>query len=514
MYRVRTTKTASKNTAVQIVRRGDHKITVVKHIGTAKNDDELRELIEKANRYIIQTSKTTPLLPEVFKDSNSVNIDDLEFTNTYHTFAYEFLSYFYDRCGFKKLNNELLRDLAIIRVVEPCSKLQAVYLLREYFGRNLGKTVMYEKLPLIRDLKKDIEESAVAYAKKYFTFDFSLVFYDVTTLYFESFKEDEDKKDDKGKVITGLRKPGFSKDNKSNQPQIVIGLIVTREGFPVSYDIFEGNTFEGKTFIPTITKFRDAYSVKKLIVVADAAMISFDNVEKLKENTLSYIVGARVANLKQSQIEEVSKAISGTDAKTIRIETERGLLICEFSIKRYDKDKREMEKQIARAEKLVEKNAEGKRAKFLKLKKERKKKEVLYEVNATLAEKTKLLLGIKGYYTNLTNEEDKTIIDHYHSLWHVEKAFRMAKSDLQARPIFHHKKESIEVHILIVFVSLCIAKAIELLTNLSIKKVKEMIWRILDIEFIDTFTKKEFRRRMVTRGSEMAKLLSTLQNEN
>ena len=102
MYRVRTTKTAPKNTAVQIVTRGSHKITVIKHIGTAKNDDELQELIEKAHRYILQTSKATPLLPEVFKDYNSVRVDDLEFTNAYYTFAYDFFSYFYDRCGFKK----------------------------------------------------------------------------------------------------------------------------------------------------------------------------------------------------------------------------------------------------------------------------------------------------------------------------------------------------------------------------------------------------------------------------
>lgn len=172
-----------------------------------------------------------------------------------------------------------------------------------------------------------------------------------------------------------------------------------------------------------------------------------------------------------------------------------------------------MEKQIARAEKLVEKNVEGKRAKFLKLKKQREKKEVLYEVNDALIEKTKLLLGIKGYYTNLIDETDTTIIAHYHSLWHVEKAFRMAKSDLEARPIFHHKRESIEVHILIVFVSLCMAKAIEMVTNLSIKKVKEMIWKILDIEFIDTFTNRAFKRRMVTRGNEMVRPLSTLEQK-
>ncbi len=123
-------------------------------------------------------------------------------------------------------------------------------------------------------------------------------------------------------------------------------------------------------------------------------------------------------------------------------------------------------------------------------------------------------MGIKGYYTNLAHETNETIINHYHNLWHVEKTFRIAKSDLEARPIFHHKKEAVEVHILIVFVSLCVTKSIELLTKLSIKKVKEMIWRVLDIEFTDTFTKREYRKRMVTKGNQMVELLSTLQHKN
>jgi transposase len=500
MFRVRTTKTGSKNTAVQVVGKGNHKIKVVKHIGTAKTDDQLQELLEKAQRYIAQTANTAPLFPEMseVKKDRSVDPDDLEFTNTYHTFAYEFLSFFYEHCGFEKLNNDLLKDLAIMRIVEPSSKLRSIALLKEYFGRKYGKTVMYEKLAKMRLLKEEAEKHAVSYAKEQLSFDFSLVFYDVTTLYFESFKEDEEH----------FKKPGFSKDNKSNQPQIVIGLIVTKEGFPASYDIFEGNTFEGKTFIPTICKFRDKYHVKNLTVVADAAMISLPNVESLVAKNLSYIVGARIANLKQDQIRKISTQLNQTDKTSMRIETERGLLLCDFSFKRYQKDKREMDKQIAKAKKLLLEKNVLKRTKFIK-----NIKETEQALNTELVEKTTMLLGIKGYYTNLTDTDNETIISHYHSLWHVEKAFRIAKSDLEARPIFHHKKESIEVHILIVFISLCIAKSIELLTNISIKKVKDLIWRILDIEFVDTLTKREYKRRMRTNGNEMATLLASLKSK-
>ena len=128
-------------------------------------------------------------------------------------------------------------------------------------------------------------------------------------------------------------------------------------------------------------------------------------------------------------------------------------------------------------------------------------------LNTNLIEKTKQLLGIKGYYTNLTDETDKTIIDHYHSLWKVEKAFRIAKSDLEARPVFHHKKENVEAHILIVFLSLCISKAIELLTKYSIKKVRHMIWSVLDVELTYTSTGKTFIKRTNITENPMVKFL-------
>ena len=167
-----------------------------------------------------------------------------------------------------------------------------------------------------------------------------------------------------------------------------------------------------------------------------------------------------------------------------------------------------MDKQITKAAKLLEKKEGLKRTRFIKNKDDKKTEQVL---NTDLIEKTKLLLGIKGYYTNLTDESNKTIIDHYHSLWHVEKAFRIAKSDLEARPIFHHKKENIEVHMLIVFVSLCVSKSIELLTKYSIKKVRDMIWEVVDITFMDRPTGKTFIKRTTVTENPMVKFLEKFQ---
>ena len=403
-------------------------------------------------------------------------------------------------------------------------------LLQKYFGIDYTEDAVYEGLPQLILLKDEAEKIAISYATQTFGFDFSLVFYDVTTLYYESFREDEDTFDAEGNMIKkGLRKDGLGKEIKIGQPIIVIGLMVTKEGFPISYEVYEGNTFEGDTFIPSILSFKKKHTIQTLTIVADAAMISFENVKKLKEQQLSYIVGGRMASLKNKEMKQIYEELIGLnqtaeelqkiDGKSMRIQTERGLLIYDFSIKRYYKDKREMEKQIIRAENLVAKNTEGKRTKFLMLKqnektdKKRKKKgeEKAYALNTKLIEKTKLLLGIKGYYTNLFEKDEKltnqNIINHYHNLWHVEKAFRIAKSDLAARPIFHHKRESIEAHILIVFASLCLAKAIEMKTNYSIRSVKDMIWDIPDITFTDRLTGKQFVKRMDAADNPMVKLL-------
>jgi transposase len=354
-----------------------------------------------------------------------------------------------------------------------------------------------------------MEKKLVSFAKKHLQFDFSFVFYDVTTLYFETHSKDEDTETGRG-----LRQPGFSKDNKPTQPQIVLGLIVTREGFPVGYEVFEGNTFEGHTFLPTICKFKKAHKVKTLTVVADAAMLSLKNIQQLQCKGLGYIVGARIANLSLEEIQCIHKELLGTtqDPKgleklhgsSLRMETEKGLLLCDFSFQRYKKDQREMEKQILKAQKLL-KNQKGiKRAKFIKS--IGPSGQILHQ---ELIEKTQLLCGIKGYYTNLREMEDAALIRHYHSLWHVELAFRIAKSDLAIRPIYHFKKQSIFAHILICFIALAVCRYMEFKTGKSTKKMVKLLKSITDARLKYRLTQEElFLRSEVS--DELNKLITTL----
>lgn len=506
---VRTTKTGSGNTAVQVVERYNHQTKVLKHFGSAKNIKELDSLVTLAKQYIRESNNAELLFPEILVETEKthlVSIDHLTFMKTYHQFAYEFFSFFYTRNGFDEIHNSILKDFAIMRLIEPASKHTSLELLREYFNINYGHTTFYKAFKELLDQKEAIENVAICYAKKHLSFDFSLVFYDVTTLYFESFKADEDIQDEKGEIITGLRKPGFSKDSKPQQPQIMIGLVVNSDGYPITIETFSGNTFEGHTMIPVIQRLQKKHKIKTLTIVADAGMLSKQNIEDIESAGLTYIVGARLGNMPTKTLREISERLNKTEGIYYRMSLPSGLLICDYSKKRATKDRSDRKKQLKKAEYQIQNPEKTKRrTRFVT-----EESKTIVKLNAELIAKDELKEGIKGYHTNLEHTDNELIIARYKDLWHVEKSFRIAKSDLEARPIFHHKKENIEAHILIIFVSLCLAKSIELVSNISIKKVKKSIWPILDIECKDTLTNQTFVKRMNIDVNPMAELLKKL----
>lgn len=488
MYHIRKTKTASKATAVQVVNYIERKMTLAKHIGSGRTNAEIEALLKIATDWIKKASRQPSLFDRAEEQGPSLALlDKCEYIGFRYTFIYEILIKLLDRFEFTTVGNSLLHDLVIMRMIQPASKLQSLELLREYFGINHRRQTFYETLPKLLPLKDTIEKLTVKLAKTELAFDFSLVFYDVTTLYFESFSADE------------LRKNGFSKDSKSQQPQIVIGLMVTDQGFPIAYEVFPGNKFEGHTLIPVVKNFKEKQQITTLTVVADAGMISLENVIALKENGLQYIVGARLGNIAPKTLAHISDILNHCDNATTRITTAHGDLVCAFSDKRYVKDKREMEKQIKKAEELLKNPKETKRTKFIKNVDKTK-----YEINSALIEKTKLLLGIKGYYTNLDSSvTDQVIVSHYHNLWQVEQAFRIAKNDLETRPIFHFKEEAIKVHMLICFMALAVSKYMEIKTATSLQQIIHALKQITDARLFNTLTNEEIVMR--TKISEEVK---------
>jgi len=403
MLKVRTTKISSGNTAVQVVYRYNQKTKVVKHIGTARTVKELGQLKQLGYQYIASNTNIPPLLPEVFHENKSdnflVSLNHLQLGASFHRFAYEVLSHLYAMNGFTSIHNSILRDLSFMRLIEPSSKLHAVTLLKEYFGITYPINTVYEQLKTIDLHREAVEKAVVAYAKEHFSFDCSLVFYDVTTLYFESFKSDEDVIDTYGHLVKGLRKTGYGKERKPGQPLVLIGLLVTKEGYPLSVDMFEGDTYEGKTVIPAIMRFKKQYNISTLTVVADAGMLSQTNIEELKAAELSFIVGARIKSMKKELMLQVATALNKIDGVSFRIEgTNYGSLIVSYSHKRAIKDKSDRKKQLNKAAwQLKDPSTITKRSRFIKETTKSK-----FQLNEELIKTDEQMDGIKGYYTNLT----------------------------------------------------------------------------------------------------------------
>jgi hypothetical protein len=476
MFSIRKVKTKSGASAIQVVQYLGHSSKIAKHIGSGNDDIEVSILRQKAKEWIEEQTSQTSLFPE--QKQRILVVDRGECIKVTHHFALQFFLCCINECGLAHLPR-LLLDLAILRLIEPTSKLRSIALLSHYFGIKYSQRI-YRNIPKLIEYKSDIEQCAYNIALEKFKEPFYFVLYDVTTLYFESFKSDE------------LKIPGFSKDNKSQQPQIVIGLLVTQSGFPLSYQVFSGNTFEGKTMLPIVENFLGSHKEAKPIIVADAAMLDEERLIELKQKKISYIVGARLANANLTLIKQIQAILKGKNGTIARFGSRHGHLVCDFSSKRYKKELIDLNKLIKKAEELVEKQSSGSKAKFIK----RTSKETI-ELNTALIEKRKLLLGIKGYCTDLSENEmpNEQVISRYHQLWHIEQSFRMSKNDLQARPIYHQNDNAIRSHILICFVALIIEKYLELNTSLSLRDIRFLVWNITESHIQDKLTKEVFEFR-------------------
>jgi transposase len=474
---IRKVRTGSGAIAVQVVKYVKRKCVIVRHIGSASTDDELTVLWQEAEVVREQLSPQLSLFAKI--EQPILHAEYLVLQSVTHKFALDFLRGCSQACGLGFLNS-LYQDLALMRIIEPASKLRTLELLERYFSLPYARRTLCRLLPKLIDRKDEIEESSYQTACKHFGQAFALVLYDVTTLYFESHEADDN-----------LRARGFSKDDKSKQPQIVVGLLVTSQGFPLRHDIYKGNTFEGHTMLEVVKRFQERHKGAKPIIVADAAMLSQQNMIFLENEGYQYIVGARLANTPNTFINKLTSTLTKQDGDTIRLPYPKRSysIICTYSSKREKKDRREFNKQLVRAHELIAHKEIGKRAKFVK--KAESHNDAL-EINEELKTKTEKLLGIKGYATNIPQEtlSNVQVISYYQELWHVEQAFRMTKTDLQTRPIFHHTHDAIKAHVLLCFMALMIGKFLEIKTDLSLRRIRDILWNVHEAHIKDTLTGK------------------------
>lgn len=429
-------KTKSRNsTCFQIGKKHYGKFILVKHIGCANNPPEIEALQLKA-----QTELTKFLFEHqlsLFPEHRSIpraTLVSWRLTGFHTVFGT-----IYDRIGFP-LN--LLRDFVVARIVYPKSKLALTVYLNQYLGKQVSKDAIYRFLDTLD--KEKLTNIAYAFVSKRNN-GISLIFYDVTTLSFETDREDT------------LRQKGYSKNHRNDLPQILIGLFVDSDGFPFDFDVFEGSAFEGHTFKTAVDALLTKYSFGKLTVVADAGMLSEDNLSYLAKKQVQYIVGARIKNLTTTLRAKILSH-NYTKATTYQIKVGDQLLIIDYSKERAEKDKanreklvKKLEARIARGEQVIRKS------KYIMLEQSGK----VTGIDRKKIEDDKKFDGLKGYFTTVENETADEVIKQYHNLWRVEKAFRMAKSDLKERPIYHRVEKRIKAHVLLCFVSLLVMRETE-----------------------------------------------------
>lgn len=241
--------------------------------------------------------------------------------------------------------------------------------------------------------------------------------------------------------------------------------------------------------LPVVEQFISEHPQSKPIIVADAAMLDEERLIELQEKKISYIVGARLANSNIGLVKQIHSTLHGNHGAMARFPSRHGDLVCDFSLKRYKKELNDLTKLVQKAEELVAKQSLKVKAKFVrKITKEK------IELNKALIEKRKLLLGIKGYCTDLSEKHlsNELVIARYHQLWHIEQSFRMSKFDLQTRPIYHQKQGAIKAHILICFIALMAEKYLELTTKLSLRETRFLVWNITETHIQDRLTKETF----------------------
>jgi len=438
---IRKVKTKSGATAVQIAYKQKGKITKIIHIGSAHTDEELRILLDLAHKQLQENQ--LELFPEPLS-SLRVGIK-----SSFSTLLFETLKQQSDKPGFTKLADEIFELLCIARIVEPTSKLDSLRVLADLGVSHLDRNKLYRSLVKASTLnyRKQISQACFDHVKKH---GLCLLLYDVTTLFFQVDEAD------------GYRKPGLSKKRRL-EPQIIIGLLVDKNGFPLGLHSFEGNKAETKTLLPVIEAFQAQHKLSNVTIVADAAMLSATNLEALTKAGYTYIVGSRLYKVPYA-IAEYQKNGELSDQQIVTMHQDDYRVIYQYRAKRAALDLRNIEKQVSKAMKAINGQIPASRLKFVSVSQKSK------QLNQKLIDKARALAGI----TNL-DIPDEEVIAYYHQLFQIEATFRMAKSDLRARPIYHRKRDSIEAHLTIVLAALAISRRIEHQTGISIKQFVKLL---------------------------------------
>lgn len=500
---VRKVRTRSGAVAVQVARRVAGRDEVVEHLGSAHTDAELGVLIEHANQLINAGQQSfdfevhaavTPM--DSVADWRALSIPNPgppvmagpgRTVGTSSRVLFNALSGVYDRLGFDVLGDRVFRDLVIARIVEPTSKRDSIRVLADLGADPLSYSTIQRHLGKVGPGRYRDQLATKCFEHAGRTGGLSLVLYDVTTLYFEAEKEDD------------LRKVGFSKERRVD-PQIVVGMLVDRSGFPLEIGCFEGNKAETATIVPIIEQFRARHNLigdTELVIAADAGMLSEANLTELDQAGFGFIVGSRTSkapgdlashfrwNGTRFDNKQIIDTVTVRNARHVvndvnkrpepvwdpDTSTTSWRAVWQYSSTRARRETITLNAQEAKARAVVEDGRGVKSTRFVKIAgKDR-------HLDKKALQRARDLVGLKGYVTNLPAEvmPPAEVIEKYHHLWTIEQSFRMSKTDLEARPIHHHTRDAIEAHLTIVFAALAVSRVAQQRTGLAIGNVVKQL---------------------------------------
>jgi len=459
-------KTASGATAVQIVHKRGRTVVGIDHIGSAHDDAQLAVLLQLARARLHAGQQVLPIEEEDptgrGRPSGQPVVEE-----TASLIVWEALEAVYAWLGFNQIADEAFKALVLARIIEPTSKADTVRVLAE-----LGVPGP-SRVTFMRCLKRVIERdyrtviATACYAHWTGQGGLALVLYELTTLHFETDVEDR------------LRKVGMSKERRVD-PQVTVGLLTTGTGFPLDVHLFEGNKAETKTLIPVLTGFAERHYVDDVVVVADAGMLSAANLLALEKAGFAFIVAGKPSSAAEDLADHFRRHGNHfTDGQTLEATRTMGTgmharerrVVYDYSFKRSQHDNRAINKMIERAEAVTAGTRPLKKDRFVKI------SDAVKGVDWKLVERARYLAGLKGYLTNIDPDtmDGPQVVAAYHELYQVERSFRMAKSDLAARPIFHRIRDSIEAHLTIVFAALAVSREAQDRTGVSIKKIVQTL---------------------------------------
>ena len=476
---------------VQAIRKAD-KVSqkIVRHVGVANSTDELeglkilaasmKDALEAGGQqFLFKPEEIAGLGPSKIEhddDNYNVNLKDLFEEQRLISGFHEIYGTLYDNMGYTKvianpskakISSRILRDIVIARIANPSSKRASSLMLEEDFGITIDLDKIYRMMDrLDEDAIRRIKEIAYQNTLSLLGGKIDVIFYDATTLYFESFTEDE------------LKQNGYGKDGKFGQPQVLLALMVTSEGHPIDYEVFSGSTYEGHTLVDALAKIRDKYEIERVVFVADSAMLSGDNIARLEKlgDKISFIVGARIksmdGHIKKKILDSKNYSTIDNQSQVAEFNYKSKRLIVSYSGKRAAKDAHDRARAIDKLHKKLLKSKSAKShvsnsgyRKYLKI-----NGTSSIEIDEDKIEADSAWDGLHGVITN-SDIAPADVLKKYGDLWNVEAAFRVTKHDLAVRPVFHWKPHRIKAHIAICFMAYSMVKNLEHRVGLQYKKL-------------------------------------------